>query len=72
MAELQQAYHLSYRQRKRALSTEAQAREISGKAPQKQTVWQALYLCMTMLGILLIIGVWDLSNDGHCTQRVQC
>lgn len=34
------AHHLSKRQRKRELSTLAQARLISGNTPQKATVWR--------------------------------
>ena len=61
-------YHLSKRHRNNALSTEAQALDIWGKTPQKQTVWHALYRCITMAGILLMIGVFGFKREGHCTQ----
>jgi hypothetical protein len=57
---------LSKRQRKSELSTVAQARRISGKAPQKATVWQALYRSSTMPGISLTTGDSGRSSDGHC------
>lgn len=63
------ANHLSKRHMKKALSTDAQALLISGKTPQKHTVWQALYLSKTIAGIDPTIGERGRSRDGHCNNK---
>ena len=66
---LPKSHHLSYRHRKRLLSTEAQALLISGNTPQKQPFCTALYRSSTMPGMLLATGDRGLSTAGHCSAR---
>jgi hypothetical protein len=58
--------HLSYRQRKRELSTDAQALPISGKTPQKHIVWHVLYFSCTIAGKSKRVGDIGRSKLGHC------
>lgn len=62
-------YHLSNRHRNKELSTDAQARRISGNTPQKATVWHALYRSVTIAGISLTMGVSILAWVGHCRKK---
>lgn len=62
------SFHLSYRHKKRELSTDAQALRISGKRPQKATVWQALYRSKIIAGMSFSVGVVNRRGVGHYTQ----
>jgi len=63
---VQGAAHLrSYRQRNKELSTDAHARLISGKTPQKHMVWQVRYFSCTMAGSSGMSGDTGRMRDGH-------
>ena len=54
----------SKRQRKRALSTVAHARRISGNTPQKHTDWRVLYRSRTTAGSSCVR--MEVISAGHC------
>jgi hypothetical protein len=59
----------SYLHRNRLLSTEAQARLISGNTPQKHMVWQVRYFSCTIAGSSGEVGDTVRSREGHCTRH---